>query len=534
MADILLIQPPIRDYYLTKKRTIPYGLMSLASGLMEKGFSVDLLDALATPKSKIIDIPSEMDYLSTYYGRTDTSPFSLFHHYRHYGYSFQHIGKIVRESNAFLVGIASLFTPYADMSIQTAQTVKKFLPDCTVVIGGHHPTELPHDVLESGAVDYLIRGEGEVALPLLADALHNGTSLENIPGLCFRKRDGTFRIVEPAMMKNIDDYPLPAAQLLNSKYYMRGDHAGYTITASRGCPFKCSYCAMGRSPLGIYRRRNVDRIITEMKTAVHTYNCGFFDFEDENLTHDKKWFTALMTKIVLAFKDRDIELRAMNGLFPPSIDQDLLPLMKQAGFKTLNLSLGTTSGSQLKKFNRPDVRPAFERLTETAEMYRLACVGYIIVGAPFQDPGQSVDDLIYLWRSRVLAGVSVYYPAPGSADYAICQKLNLLPEFSSLFRSSALPLDHTTNRLETVTLLRLGRIVNFIKRLADLRIPIPKPAACSRAYFSASTDRLEIGSTLLKWFLKDGIIRGVDARGHVYTHATAAALIEKFMNGLGL
>ena len=53
MPDILLIQPPIRDFYLTAKRTIPYGLTCIAAALIENGFSVEILDALATSKARI-------------------------------------------------------------------------------------------------------------------------------------------------------------------------------------------------------------------------------------------------------------------------------------------------------------------------------------------------------------------------------------------------------------------------------------------------------------------------------------------------
>ena len=55
--NILLIQPPIRDFYLTAKRTIPYGLASIAAGLIEAGFCVQILDALATAKSRVLDLP---------------------------------------------------------------------------------------------------------------------------------------------------------------------------------------------------------------------------------------------------------------------------------------------------------------------------------------------------------------------------------------------------------------------------------------------------------------------------------------------
>ena len=87
MVDILLIQPPVCDFYLTAKRTIPYGLACIAAGLIEAGFSVQILDALATAKSRVVDPPQEMSYLQPFYGRADRSPFALFHHFRHFGFT---------------------------------------------------------------------------------------------------------------------------------------------------------------------------------------------------------------------------------------------------------------------------------------------------------------------------------------------------------------------------------------------------------------------------------------------------------------
>ena len=78
MPDILLIQPPIRDFYLTAKRTIPYGLTCIASALIESGYSVDILDALATSKARVRDLPEQMSYLRQYYPQPDRSPFALF------------------------------------------------------------------------------------------------------------------------------------------------------------------------------------------------------------------------------------------------------------------------------------------------------------------------------------------------------------------------------------------------------------------------------------------------------------------------
>ena len=91
MPDILLIQPPIEDFYLTAKRTLPYGLASIAAALKQTGFSVAICDGMATPKNRVIPWPRGMDYLTPYYGRPDLSPFGLFHQFRHFGYSLEHI-----------------------------------------------------------------------------------------------------------------------------------------------------------------------------------------------------------------------------------------------------------------------------------------------------------------------------------------------------------------------------------------------------------------------------------------------------------
>ncbi|NJL60196.1 MAG: radical SAM protein, partial [Desulfobacteraceae bacterium] len=123
MPDILLIQPPIRDFYLTVKRTIPYGLACIASELRRSGFSVEISDALATKKSRDIPFPQEMTFLESYYAAKDVSPFALFHGFRHFGHSFEHIGNIAKASDAFLVGISSLFTAYSNEALETAEIV---------------------------------------------------------------------------------------------------------------------------------------------------------------------------------------------------------------------------------------------------------------------------------------------------------------------------------------------------------------------------------------------------------------------------
>ncbi len=532
MTDILLIQPPIRDFYITSKRTIPYGLTCIAAVLIEKGFSVEILDGLAVARSRVIPLPHEMEYLREYYHEPDHSPFSLFYQFKHFGYSFEHLGAVVKKIKPFFVGISSLFTPYHNEAVMTAEIVKTSHPACKIVMGGHHATAMPEKLMESEAVDFVLRGEGEVSMPLLAKAIKNGTSYSTVPGIVHRVPGGLIKTSESVVMKNLTDFPNPAAHLVKHKYYRRGKRGSIVIMGSRGCPMKCSYCSLGGLSLITYRKRTVESVLDEIETAVHLSDTAFVDFEDENLTLDRIWFLELLNEIQRRFKGLNLELRAMNGLYPPSLDGEVIRTMKDSGFKILNLSLGSTSAAQLKSFKRSNVIKSFDDALMWTEKNNLEAVGYVIAGAPNQTGDGSVKDLLFLAERRVLAGVSIFYPSPGSADFQLCRDLGLLPENLSLMRSSALPVSHTTSRLESSTLLRLGRMLNFMKLLMDEEGRLPAPELIMQTHFTDEMSRVEKGKKLLQWFLNDGLIRGVHMDGSIYEHRISTTLTDLFIQGL--
>lgn len=546
MPDVVLIAPPIREFYLTKKRTIPYGLACIATQLEQAQFSCTIIDALARDKSKVIDYPKGFGHLLPHYGRTDLTFFSLFHHYRHFGYSFEHIGNLVRREKPFLVGISALFTPYWDQALATAKAVKRFWPQAFIVLGGHHVTQFPKNCLENKEVDFVIQGEGEAPMVQLAKLIKKQPSrimpeaneLKKVSGIGFRQ--GNDMVFNPPAWA---DYPYGLSQTALDKidwhFYQRNKKAAITIVASRGCPFFCSYCAVSASSNHAgFRMRPVKEVLEEIQLQARSKEVGFIDFEDENLTLKKSWVLALLDGIQQIFKGEDIELRAMNGLFPPSLDKEILTAMKAAGFRTLNLSVGSFCATQLKRFKRPDVRDAHDRVLEMAWDMDMDCVSYLLGAAPGQRADTTLNDLLALGNRRTIAGLSIYYPAPGSADYALCEKRQLLPHDFSLLRSTVFPVADTTSRLEAVTLLRLARILNFLKSCVDQHGALPKalssdeiPAIDNNCH--GKMDRYKASTLLIRMFLTDAIPRGMDHEGRIYHHPHSTELCKKFIQGLG-
>lgn len=368
-------------------------------------------------------------------------------------------------------------------------------------------------------------------MPRLAETLSSDGRLAAVPGIVFRQEDGTLHINPPVQMQDPDEYPPPALALVNQKFYRRRQGSSMVVVAGRGCPMRCTYCSFGDSSYLNHRQRSVRSVIREIESAADQSDIRFIDFEDENLSLDRRWFLELLHAIQNRFGSGRFELRAMNGLYPPSLDDRVVREMKAAGFKTLNLSLGSTSRQQLDRFNRSDVRSAFKRALGLVEKYNLTAVGYVICGAPFQRAEDSIADLLYLAQHRVLAGVSIFYPAPGSRDFELCQAHALLPAEYACLRSSALPLSHTTTRKEAVTVLRLARLLNFMKSLLDQGLPMPD-ASSAEIQVKNPADRLDTGKRVLSRYLADGKICGVTPEGSVFEHYISEKLNRRFLAGL--
>jgi radical SAM superfamily enzyme YgiQ (UPF0313 family) len=294
---------------------------------------------------------------------------------------------------------------------------------------------------------------------------------------------------------------------------------------------RCTYCAVGGGTLR-YRTRSRERVLQEIETAVFQYQARFIDFEDENLSLDRESFLSLLREITRRFDGLGLELRAMNGLFTPSLDEAVIRAMKRAGFRTLNLSLGTSDPAQLRRFRRPDVREATDRAIQAARRHGLDVVCYIIAGAPDQTPRDSLADLCYLARRDVLAGVSIYYPAPGSSDYAVLEKRGMLPPRFSLMRSTALPISHATPRRAAATLLRLARILGFIRATLCRGAALPPPAPLDESGIDPRSGREAIGRRLLSAYFHDGRIRGMTPTGEIFELSASRDLSVRFRDAL--
>jgi tRNA A37 methylthiotransferase MiaB len=466
---ILLIQPPIQDFYQTSIRTQPIGLAYLAASLNRYGYKVEILDC-QTEERRSVPIPSELSYLRDFYPFNDQSPFKLYSGYYHFGMGWDEISRRVEGSKADVFGISSSFTPYYGEALEIARIVKEWDRSKIVVMGGAHVSCDPEGVLKSSFVDYVVLGEGEIRFPHLLKQIEKGRmrSIEEIDGIGYRVDEEIWINPLQSFIQDLDSLPLPARELLDTDRYRLRKKRSTMIITSRGCPHGCAYCSthlvMGTS----FRRRSPEDIIQEMIECRKRYGIQIFDIEDDNFTFDQKRAKRLMGLIIETFGEKSLELTAMNGVSFASLDGELLRLMKRAGFQTINLSFVSITPSIKEKMGRPGLATDFEEILGKVGEAGLHAVVYAIFGMPGQTIEEMVDTLIYLMGKRVLIGPSIYYPTPGTPLYEQCKKMGILPSYPSQWRSSAFPIETKDfNRFDLITLFRLARVINLIKGKID-------------------------------------------------------------------
>ncbi|MFF9408092.1 hopanoid C-3 methylase HpnR [Streptomyces anandii] len=160
------------------------------------------------------------------------------------------------------VGFSLNYLANIPEAVDLARAVKRVTKGCFVFFGGHSVSFVAEDVLEQaeGAVDAVVRGEGEPAVAPLLEAVGDG-GLDGVPGIVTAAGRGP----APSMLHSIDSPP-PARDLMRhrNRYFIGELDPCASIEFTRGCPWDCSFCSAwtfyGRS----YRKASPEAAAAEL------------------------------------------------------------------------------------------------------------------------------------------------------------------------------------------------------------------------------------------------------------------------------
>jgi radical SAM superfamily enzyme YgiQ (UPF0313 family) len=464
IRKLLLIQPPVQDFYDTDIRLQPIGLCYLKAAVRQyhPDIEVKVLDFHQGWGRTTVPLPKELSYLKEYYFIPDMSPFRSFDQYFHFGASYEEIAGVVAKEQPDMVGISSNFSPYFREALHCARVIKE-ATGAIIVMGGSHVSCSPETVLRESFVDYVIKGEGERPLVELLSAINNDRQLRKVANLAYKKNGALF-YNEPAENFPVDGLPRPDFSDITSTRYGYKKQPICMVMTSRGCPHQCTFCSVRKTFGPKYRIRKPAAVVQEMEKR---YQEGYriFDFEDDNLTFNMEQFKELCALIEEKFQGKDIQLLAMNGISYKSLDAEVLAAMRKAGFTHLNLALVSANVETLRNVKRPHSIDNFTHVVASAFEYGFEIVAYQILGLPHESLDAMIDTLIFLAHHPLLIGVSVFYLTPGSPIANEFPDIREPDIFRSRSTAMAIETEHCC-REDLYTLFIMARVLNFLKGIS--------------------------------------------------------------------
>lgn len=200
-------------------------------------------------------------------------------------------------------------------------------------------------------------------------------TLEQIPGLAFR-RGGKPTATPPApMIQNLDDYRVGWELIDHARYSYYGGKRGVVVQFSRGCPHLCSYCGQ-RGYWTRWRHRDPKKFAAELGRLYREHGVTMISFADENPTTSKKVWRALLKAIIA----ENCKFTMIATLRADDIvrDADILHLYRQAGFERFLIGMEHTDEATLKKVRKGSEtktdREAIRLLRRNGILSLMSCV----------------------------------------------------------------------------------------------------------------------------------------------------------------
>jgi len=411
MKRILLINPSIKLLDDSLRRlTTPLGLLYIGTALKKNGYDVKVVNSPCDGYDNVTDVGN--GYIT-------------------YGLSDDEIRKSVREFDPDLVGVGNLFSAQRDSTFHHCGLVKE-VKDVPVVVGGIHPTLSARDCINDPSIDYVIMGEGEYRILELVNGLNKGKKDFKFDGVAF-KRNGE-SIINPTTKRidDLDEFGIPDRSLIDMEKYL-GIGVFYSpfpkreradrIMTSRGCPFKCVFCAYTTGKKMVFR--SVDNVIGEIEDLVENFNIKEIQISDDNFTVDRKRAMALLKKM----EPYDISWCTPNGIMVHTLDKELIEAMGRSGAYQLTFNIESGSQRVLKEIigKRVPEKEAVRDLVKICHDNGIETHGQLMIGLPGETREEIFETLNYSYKVN-FDSVSIFLanPLPGSQLFELCKEKGYL------------------------------------------------------------------------------------------------------------
>jgi radical SAM superfamily enzyme YgiQ (UPF0313 family) len=436
-GHVLLINPWIYDFAAYNEWMEPLGLLSVAAVLRENGYTLSLIDCLdrwhpdllklqgrETPKSNpygcgkfhktFLHKPAVLAHVPRRYGRYGL-PLEIFE------------AELDRQPQPDAVLVTSGMTYWYPGPLEAIRRAKARWPHVPVILGGVYATLCPDHARQKSGADFLIHGEGELQTLRLVDSLtHHSSHYEKYSGPSTLQGSG----------HSLDRYPFPAQDLRRNQGYV-------AVITSRGCPYRCTYCASHLlNPQG-FRQRDPHQVVAEIERcrpsttlrpfdgaqgrlgsgqgSGHCTELGVRDFafyDDALLVNAQRHIHVILDEVIA--RGLDCRFHTPNGLHAEWLDESLAAKMFQAGFKTVRLGLESCDPEEQRRSGGKVTNEGFRRAVaalRAAGFGAANVTAYVMLGLPGQHIKEAEESIAFAHQCGATVEVTLYSPIPGTAEW---------------------------------------------------------------------------------------------------------------------
>ncbi len=281
----------------------------------------------------------------------------------------------------------SLMTYWRTGLHETIELVRKVFPGVPIILGGISASIDPSNAMNSCMVDALIEGPGEFQVDRVLGELLNVAQ-------------------QHPFEKHIDFQP--ALDLIRDVKFI-------PLLTSRGCPYRCHYCA-SKIVAPFFVQRPVSEVVKDTQNSLDLYRCKDIAIYDDAFLVNAKHHAL---KIMEPFASDNPELRwhCPNGLHARAIDAEVAIAFKRTGFRTIRIGLESSSDGFNKSTGGKTDRKIFEKAVNClreAGFTQEDIGAYLLAGLPNQTCAQIEEDVKFVLDCGAHPKLAEYSPIPGT------------------------------------------------------------------------------------------------------------------------
>ena len=417
--SVLLIEPPFyrlfKETYSLDRYPLSLGYLS-GTIMKETDWKVTAYNADFTPSSELIKVSYlANDGFSNYLNNLSDISHPI----------WKEVKATISEYKPTVVGISAKSQNFRS-ACMLAKLAKEVDERIIVIVGGPHSSMVGPAVLNYADIDISVKGEGEVTIVDLLQAIDGKKSLSDVNGICYKKHDRIIENSKRDFIKNLDSLCFPhenAAEVLKDFDKYPPSSFNY-IFATRGCPYNCFFCGSRKIWSRRVRYRSCGSIIREIK-SLKKRGLKSIHFADDTFGVTRERIKEISDAIRMQFPS----IKWSCELPVKLIDGETIGNMKASGCHAVQIGIESGNNKILRKIRKNITIEEALHACEVVRRHGISLEVFFIVGFPYDTVDTLIDTINVMKSIRCdTLTYSIFTPYLGTESFQVCKQNGLVDD----------------------------------------------------------------------------------------------------------